>query len=222
MCSKHSALTVAKGSSCGHEAFSQKFVSQPMTPGHEASAPVKGAPSSFPQNFVSQPMTPPPGHEASSTAPGCLKDICLSQPIIADRTASQCTPPGCFTQMGHSSLSSLDPKVPTRNVPEKMYSTAGVYNFALNDDPDILYNPYMGHSYTRTLATGTKVKVRDTAQCCTYNRSHACCRCIRAEVFTNVHRANIELGRSTSLNLVLRSYARFVRSRRCLDLSNVA
>ena len=71
----------------------------------------------------------------------------------------------CFEQSAQWTMSQLTPAGHLTQMQEQ-FTTAGTYTIDVTENPDALYNPYMGDTYTSMLANGTKVKVRDDALTC--------------------------------------------------------
>jgi hypothetical protein len=133
--------------------MSQGFISQePASKEISQSEPQMSQGSQLPVQFLDHSaqrttsQLTPPGFLTQMQQGSQLPVHCLEQ--SAQRTTSQLTPPGHLTQM------------------QGQFTTAGTYTIDVKENPDALYNPYMGDTYTSTLTNGTKVKVRDDALTC--------------------------------------------------------
>ena len=123
--------------------------------------------------FISQESEKKSQSEPQMSQESQLPVQCLDH--SAQRTLSQLTPQGFLTQMQQGSQCfeqsaqwTMSQPTPAGHLTQMQgqFTTAGTYTIDVTENPDALYNPYMGDTYTSMLANGTKVKVRDDALTC--------------------------------------------------------
>jgi RecQ family ATP-dependent DNA helicase len=135
-----------------------------------ASIPGDCVPAS--SSFVSQAHDSQTPVQPTHHAPFCADSVPPTSGFVSQAPgavlSSQCTPPGFLTQdMLSCFQSGTQPALRQLTQPfQGQYTAAGTYSVDVKEHPDALHNPYMGNTYSSTLASGAHVKVRDATRMC--------------------------------------------------------